>query len=105
MEHTDPFVTAWRAAARFGRTLKSFDDWLATCRETWTDEDWRYDVRNSDTRLGYDDWLLRQMESAEDSEVQADGTDCGAVFNQAGDGWNGECPDCADKTAARTPTH
>jgi DNA-directed RNA polymerase subunit RPC12/RpoP len=26
---------------------------------------------------------------------------CGATYSEFGDGWEGECPDCADRTYAK----
>lgn len=84
---------------------------------------WQYEVENGDTRQGYADWAASREEEAEaegqiichecggfySPESECDSShcmmvrgedkckDCGSFYEPAGDGYNGRCPDCADK--------
>ena len=71
-------------------------------------EDWIHEVRNGDTLRGYDDWCdVRDEMAADDADmgltdaVTDEGCrSCGRSYPEGGDGYDGECPDCADKTEA-----
>jgi len=57
-------------------------------------------VGNNDTRLGYAWWCDHREEVAEDEGNDYCRT-CGVLYGAYGDGYDGECPDCADKTEAK----
>ena len=57
-------------------------------------EDWRYEVANNDTRLGYLDWVQHRAEADPDAYCRT----CFEPEDGCGDGYDGECPSCADKT-------
>jgi hypothetical protein len=52
-------------------------------------ETWRAAVMEGSTLLGYEAW--REQVGAESCR------DCGASYPEGGDGWDGLCPNCADK--------
>ena len=60
-------------------------------------EDWRYEVKNDDTRLGYLEWVDHRVEADPDKYCRT----CATAYDGCGDGYDGECPSCADKTHAK----
>jgi hypothetical protein len=40
--------------------------------ETWSVEDWQYEIANDDTRLGYADWVRWQKEMSEPEDDEDD---------------------------------
>jgi predicted RNA-binding Zn-ribbon protein involved in translation (DUF1610 family) len=77
-------------------------------------EDWKYEVANDDTRQSYAEWCASREEFSvakgdivsvtivDESRVER--TDdscrtCGQPYDHYGDGFDFECPDCADKSA------
>lgn len=66
--------------------------------------DWKYEVANDDTRQSYAEWCDTQESRAEEEQLLEDGENCrtcGEPHAQGGDGWDGECGDCADRTASQ----
>lgn len=57
-------------------------------------EDWRAEVANDDTRLGYHEWVAHRAEADPDSYCRT----CYVPYDGCGDGYDGECPECADRT-------
>lgn len=92
-------------------------------------EDWKYEVQNDEIRLGYHEWVEQREQGARDDGkviclhcgnafTKEEGCDsafcttrrhdaslevcrtCGVEYSPYGDGYDGECPECADKTEA-----
>ena len=86
-------------------------------------EDWKNEVKEGDTRAGYEEWAAARIEQAKNEghifclecgnayspDEECDSAHCenirentcrtcGEVYEPNGDGYDGECPSCADKT-------
>jgi hypothetical protein len=72
-------------------------------RSHWDDvpghpvEDWQYEVRNGDTRQSYTEWVAGRVDADPDEYCRT----CSEPYDGHGDGYDGECPSCADKTEAK----
>ena len=58
---------------------------------------WREEVASLAVTVGYWEWV-RDREDAAEILGRAYCRTCGDIYEDCGDGYDGECPSCADKT-------
>lgn len=59
--------------------------------------DWLHETQAGETKLDYPEWVEQRYQDNPDDYCRT----CFEPYAGNGDGWDGECPICADRTAAR----
>lgn len=59
--------------------------------------DWLHETQAGETKLEYLEWVEQRYQDNPDDYCRT----CFEPYADNGDGWDGECPICADRTEAR----